>query len=287
MRSVARVGPPRRESTPPPTGGEPNASPGGELLPRTFALAPPSIGLLLGGANLFVSRDTPTDAPSPTGGAERTGHDGLTTSRPPAPTRAEAKERVQGALTQAARERERELGLGPEGPVLTALEAATYAGNAPIAGKATFLAIADDTGEVRSIEVVGMDADPASWRETARAALRALRGKRLRMPSAAKRAEMRIEIASELKLPSGHDPGTSVKAFGVPVQKGDGKRSSAISVLDPIPKVRAEIVEVAPGVKVPIVSVDVELLRVDGDPANIGAKARRVVRATLINSTVL
>ena len=45
---------------------------------------------------------------------------------------------------------------------------------------------------------------------------------------------MRIEIVSELKLPSGHDPGVDVSILGVPITKGDGKQATQVKILDPL-----------------------------------------------------
>jgi hypothetical protein len=105
------------------------------------------------------------------------------------------------------------------------------------------------------------------------------------LPTAAKGAQMRIEIVSAWKLPSGHDPGVDVSVLGLPVSKGEGKQSTKVELLNPIPKLQA--VELAPGVNVSVPTVNVTVIAVAGDPADIGARPRRVVHARLLDSTVL
>lgn len=58
-----------------------------------------------------------------------------------------------------------------------------------------------------------------------------------------------------------------------------------VAILDPIPKLR--VVELAPDIKVPVVSVSLDVISVAGDPANIGAKPRRIIHTRLIDSKVL
>jgi hypothetical protein len=198
---------------------------------------------------------------------------------------ADAKRRVEGALRQPARERERELGLGPEGPVLTALGEAASTSTAPVRGRAVFLAIANGAGDVVSIEVAGCDGAHGAWAQAATIALGSLKGKKLRVPSTATRAEMRIEVTSAWKLPSGQDPGADVSVLGIPVAKGEGNESTKVEILNPIPKVT--MVPLSKDVKIPVVVWQVNIISTDGDPANIGAAARRVVHARLLDSKVL
>ena len=137
------------------------------------------------------------------------------------------------------------------------------------------------------IDVVDCDGGRNGWAQAAELARAALKGKKLRVPSTAKRAEMRIEITSAWKLPSGHDPGTDVTILGAPVAKGEGKQSTKVAILDPLPKLSKGALELAPGIVVPAVSVELNVLSVQADPVNIGAKPRRIVHTRLIDSKVL
>jgi|GEM_PF-1917485 len=276
-RQAADTGPPA---------GDTHGDPAADGAP--VQLVAPSLRIGLGSDNPFLARGalpemTPEGELGPRRAPPKTAH-------PEAPTPAEAKRNAETALRAPARERERELGLGPEGPVLAALSEAAYATATAVKGRAIFAAVADASGTVIALEVVscegGGDAQ-AAWSEAARAALAALKGKQLRMPSTAKRAEMRLEVTSAWKLPTGHDPGADVDLFHIPLSKGEGKQSTKISVLDPIPKLRVDQLEISPGVKVPIVSVGVDVVNIQGDPAAIGAKPRRVVHSRLVESKFL
>lgn len=268
------------EATPAPLSPSPSSPSAlsGSPLVMTRPSSPPAIGLALGTPNAFIG---------PANGA--------TLERPPSTspaaderrprTAAEAKRAVEAALREPARQRERDLGLGPEGPVLAALGEATSASSAPVKGRAVFRAVADGTGMIVGIEVVECDGGRPGWANAAELARRALQGKKLRMPSSATLAEMRIEIVSDWKMPSGHDPGTDVSVLGVPVAKGEGKKSTKIDLLDPIPKLVT--VELAPDVKVAVPMVNLGIIAVQGDPADIGARPRRVVHTRLLDSKVL
>lgn len=150
--------------------------------------------------------------------------------------------------------------------MLRALGDAATASFAPIKGRAVFRAVADGTGMIVGIDVVDCDGGRAGWANAAELALDALKGKKLRMPSMAKRAAMRIEIVSEMKMPSGHDPGVDVSILGVPITKGDGKQATQVRILDPL---------------------SLNAFALGGDPVDIGAKARRVVHGRLLDSEVL
>ncbi len=198
---------------------------------------------------------------------------------------ADAKRRVEAALRQPARDRERELGLGPEGPVLTALGDATSTTTTPVRGRAVFVAIANGAGEVVSIRVTECDGAQRDWAQAATIALGSLKGKKLRVPSTTTRAEMRIEVTSAWKLPSGQDPGADVSVLGVPVAKGEGKDSTKVEILNPLPKV--EMLKLGKDIEIPVVVWNVTIFGTNGDPANIGAGARRVVHARLLDSKVM
>jgi hypothetical protein len=70
-----------------------------------------------------------------------------------------------------------------------------------------------------------------------------------------------------VELPSGADPGLEVRALGLPIKRGQGERSARIDILNPLTLA-------AP-------------LSVLGDPADIGATARRMVRAHVVSEELL
>ena len=268
----------------------PNAAP---VEPRAPAEAPPVVGVTMGGAfttppNIGLQLGAPkvfasNDAPPEQGAGEARGERAPVTGLPGA-TAAEMKRKVENSLREPARQRERELGLGPEGPVMHALCDATTASTAPVTGRAVFRAVADATGIVVGLDVLSCDGGPAGWAHAAELAKEGLSGKKLRLPSTASSAEMKVEITSAWKLPSGHDTGTDVTLGGIRTQKGDGKQSSSVAVLD---VVKYREVQVTKDFKVPVITPDPDLISVHGDSVNAGAKPRRIVQAKLLDSKVL
>jgi hypothetical protein len=91
--------------------------------------------------------------------------------------------------------------MGPEGPVLRALEEATSGGLAPLRGSATFLVVIGADGAVVDRKLV-RERGGSGWDETRESALRALAGKKLALRGA-NGAVAKIEVTSDLKLPSG------------------------------------------------------------------------------------
>ncbi len=237
----------------------PAPAPAPALAPGSLSLLsppPPLLGLSLDGPNTFVTsaaREAQLTAPSPASPASRT-------------LAAEPTRSANAILRDPSRQRERSLGLGPEGPVLRALGDATTASFAPVKGRAIFRAVADGSGMIVGLEVVTCDGSRDGWANAAELAREALKGKKLRMPSTATRATMRIEVVSELKMPSGHDPGVDVSILGVPITKGEGAQSTQVRILDPF---------------------TLSALAGDADPVDIGAKPRRVVHSRLLDSEVL
>jgi hypothetical protein len=202
---------------------------------------------------------------------------------------AESKRQAEAALKNTMTERDRSLGLGPEGPVLTALADGTSRSVAPVNGRAVFIATANAAGEVISLELADAEGTGGrpSWADAGRIAFEDLKKKKLRIPAGKTRAVMRIEVVSGWKMPSGQDPGNNITLFGLPLSKGEGKDSPTTAILDPTKIIQVDQIEIAPGVKVPIVRVHLPLLTTNVDPTNIGAKPLRVIHSRLLDSTVM
>ncbi|MBX3207762.1 MAG: hypothetical protein KF764_22115 [Labilithrix sp.] len=177
------------------------AAPSGSGAPLVlFEPRPIALGIAGGTPNPFAVTD-------PREGATGTGPRSAT---PDAPTAGEAKRRAEQALRDGVRARDVDVGLGPEGPVLRALEGAAYAGLAPERGSATFLAIVDASGLVVDLRLVSSSGDERGWSETRARALRALGGAKLALRGA-RGAELRIAVASDVLLPSGNRPSERVR----------------------------------------------------------------------------
>lgn len=197
---------------------------------------------------------------------------------------ARATERLKVSLRNAEREREHELGLGPEGPVLSALQSATTATRTPVNGRAVFFASADHTGLVTNLKVLECDGASDGWLEAARFAMDALRSKKIRLPSYAKLAEMTIEITSGWKMPNGHDPGTNVTAMQVPVTRGvQGKNGTTMDILN----VKIDRVRLNKDLEIPVPATRVDVVATNGDASNLGAKPGRIVHTRLLDVKIL
>jgi hypothetical protein len=225
-------------------------------------------------AGVAPIRITRGDAPSPAVGT------GTNPFWPKSEAEAEAagqKRDLEHALRDTGRARTLELGLGPEGPVITALADGTAESVAPVRGRAVFVAATDASGEVVSLELLDAEGGRPGWADAGRIAFDALRGKKLRVPPGSQREIMKLEVVSAWKLPSGQDPGTDVTLFHVPVSKGEGKDSGKVVILDPIPKIGTTVLELGPGIKIPVPTIEITIFGTNVDPTNIGAKPRRVI----------
>lgn len=177
------------------------APPAGSAAPVTLFSTPPvAIGIAGDGPNPFVGAREATGPTSPTGT--------FRSAAPDAPTAAEAKRAVEHSLKTVMRARDVEVGLGPEGPVVRALEDATYGGLAPDRGNATFLAIVDARGLV--VDVRLLSSSGGDWNDVRHRAARALAGKKIDLRGA-KGAELKIRVDSDVRLPSGNEPGKPVR----------------------------------------------------------------------------
>ena len=92
-------------------------------------------------------------------------------------------------------------GLGPDGPVLRALEDETRSSLAPLRGNATFRAIVDATGTVTALHILDQNGGPG-WDDARDRAFAALQKKKLDLHGTSG-AMIDIRVESELRLPSG------------------------------------------------------------------------------------
>jgi hypothetical protein len=174
----------------------------------------------------------------------------------------DAKRKVEASLRFEQRERDVSLGLGPDGPVLRALRDSTYSSLAPNKGKAVFLAVVDASGTVVDVRLVSTDGNDSAWQDARERAAKALLGQKLALRGA-KGAEVRVEVSSDVLLPSGNRPDKS------PVQP----------TLKPSKIVMPENAPSAP-VADTVQSWTVATF----DLSDIGAKPRRIVRARVVET---
>ncbi len=150
-------------------------------------------------------------------------------------------------------------GLGPEGPVITAVVAAAHRDVIPFNTRGRLAITADTEGRVTAIDVLSSDGSPNAWNQLAKEVFSALSGKKLR-PMGGRGYRFVLAVDSRNQLPSGADPGVDISAFGLPLKKGSGARSHGVRLLDPTTG---------------------SLLGGSMDLSDIGQVARRVVHAHL------
>jgi hypothetical protein len=130
------------------------------------------------GANPFLTR--PVESPAPPASARRKDY----------------------SLNNALRAQDAAKGLGPDGPVLRALEEETRTSLAPVRGNATFRAIVDATGTVTGLRVLDSTGDTQGWDDARQRAFAALQKKKLDVRGT-NGALIDIHVESDLRFPSG------------------------------------------------------------------------------------
>ncbi len=233
----------------------PSTEPGPQAAPAQPHLSLAQLGLSPGGGALYL----PPVAGS--GGAGGAPAGSAPSGGAPADGKSEASRRTENMLRADLAAHDTALGLGPDGPVIAALE--DHARRSVANGRATFDVTVDARGLVVSLTAVGASESHDDWRAVGAQSLAALKGKTLRRKGP---LSMRIEVDARIALPSGADPGVGVDVAGIPLKKGDGPKSAKVSVGG---------TPFGPGVTL------------QGDLADIGAKTRRVVHAHVVRVSTL
>jgi hypothetical protein len=179
---------------------------------------------------------------------------------------ARVQARLDKALAQGIVNQDSAAGRGSGSPVLRALEGLVYASTLPLNTHATLSFVIDSSGKVVSSSLGEADVDRPTWLRIAHETARALATRSLRVPQG-KNVRLTVAITSRLELPSGADPGLEVDVLGVPVKKGAGPRSTKLDLLNPKNGL-----------------VPLSLL---GDPADAGARPRRMVNAHVVSEELL
>ena len=194
--------------------------------------------------------------------------------------RPSSQERLDKRLADDQLHAEHVRSLGPAGPVLTSLESATRNGEVAVNASALFRCVIDAKGKLVSVTVTESTSDPTPWRRVAKRVAEALKSRVLRVPKTGHGATVSIRVVSREALPSGADPGLAVSVLGIPIKEGQGEKSARIDILDVMPKLEVEEVELDSGqvYKVPTVKLP-RILAVAADPSDIGSPAQRVVHA--------
>lgn len=201
------------------------------------------------------------------------------TLAPEVETREHASETaLKASITRPMAEYDRDIGLGPEGPVIEDLLKSVYASAINLKGKVTFRVSFDEKGRLVSLYVLSCDGERSAWEELGTQAKSSLAGKEGRHTTEGYESD--IEIVTAVKNPSGTDPGAQVSLFGFDLKDGGGPEATKIAILPLKPQLTTLTIGETK-VVVPVVLFTVLAMR--GDLSDLGATPRRVVHARVVN----
>jgi hypothetical protein len=176
------------------------------------------------------------------------------------------KRRLDRALAQGLTNQDVASGRGAGSPIVRSLEAAVYGSTVPLNGSALFTLIIDSDGKLLSNTLGQTSGERTSWARIARQTSESLAQQKLTVPKG-KSVRLTIQVTSHLELPSGRDPGLELDAFGIPIKKGDGPRSTKLDILNP---------------RYPLSTITLQ-----ADPADAAAHPRRMVHAHVVSEELL
>jgi hypothetical protein len=207
-----------------------------------------------------------------------------------APSKTEqAADNLRRSMQQEQADHERKLGLNVPAPLILAIEGAAREVAIPTNSVAVFTANIDGSGQLLGLEYTGSNHASPQWGKLTRRVEQMLRGRKLPIARNVKGVDLKLRLVARAQLPSGSDPGLGVDLMGIPVKKGQGKRSPKITILDPKPVMLELDIPGTNGeekVKVPIPAVVVSVLSVAADPADIGAPVRHMIRVEVLDEKV-
>ena len=211
-----------------------------------------------------------------------------------------------GGLAEALEARDQSLGLGPAGAVLTALHDAGYSEIAPALGTATFSITVLRSGVV-DVQLTGASSQSAAWAKLGDSIAAAIRRKPPRIGPTRIGVRLGIEVVAEERWPNGQPTRSdSGPKLALDLPKLQATETAKEALLDRNPAAVPE--PAAPSGKPPLQAnlggpglyvqgrgkvcnykIGISLTPISGgcDPANIGARPRRVVSTRVISETML
>lgn len=193
--------------------------------------------------------------------------------------------RLQDSLLTSLAEQDHELGLGPEGPAVQALNELVMASAVPLDTEARLLIVTDAAGSTQSVQVLSASNDSGGWQHIADALKRILARKTLRVPSGSAGVSLQLQVSSRARLASGTDPGLRAEVMGERVHSGSDK-SAHVSILPPkASPARVALVDSEGHVKA-ATGFTANLWSASADVADLGTALRRVVSARLVQLDV-
>lgn len=248
------------------------------------------LGIGPGNLALWAGAAKPAEAPSATRGA-------------PAP----APVSTTGGLAEALEAHDQQIGLGPEGPVISAAREAAHSDVAPALGTASFTITAMQNGDV-TVDLTAASSQAEGWNKVGAIMAAAIKRKPPRVPGSRRGVRIGIELVAEERWPSGslargEAPRFEIKLPNITTTdeaKEDLAKRNPLAVAPPgdpgrMPPLKANVE--LPGVylkgrgKVCAYQLGVTPFGIGlgggCDPSNVGANPMRVVSARVTGQTML
>lgn len=200
-------------------------------------------------------------------------------------TRLALSQQLERSIRQDTENQAGELGLGKEGPILTRLEQLVQQNPVDLTGFATIHARLR-TGGAIELELLGTTSDRYAWNQLLERAKSDLLALKLSPPQGSQGIDWVIRVESRIQMPSGADPGFSVKLFGVPLRKSKGKRSSGVEVLSSLPKLELDESVTSERERGLSQRLKLEIVKIPLDPADLSGKHSRVTSARVLKRTL-
>jgi hypothetical protein len=210
-----------------------------------------------------------------------------------------------GGLVEALEAHDRDVGLGPEGPVVSAAHEAGHSDVAPAIGTAQFSITVMRSGGIQ-VELVGASSNVEGWRKVADKMAAAIKKKPPRIAGGRNGVRFGLELVAEERWPNGQVARSEGPALALtpPSFKATEKSIEDLSKRNPLavapPGSPAETPPLKLDVDMPglsikgrgkVCSYQVGLLPLGlsggCDPSNIGARAQRVVSAKITEQSML
>jgi hypothetical protein len=203
----------------------------------------------------------------------------------PAPLSAgeQANQRLQASLRQQWFDSDRQRGLGPEGPIVDAARRLLVADDVLSETSAVLNIRVDRGGRVTDVHVLEASSQGRAWQMIAARLAKHLGPMTLRGPGSNQGWGVKLRLASALKLPSGLAPGlrTDILGLVLPGSAASGAASLSLTPTSPLPmpepidRVGRQVDRVLP--------VELGLLKLTADVADLGSSAQRVVQVAVLS----
>lgn len=190
--------------------------------------------------------------------------------------------RLQASLRQRPAGADRQGGPGPEGPVVAAARQLISGDETLLETSAVLNVRIDGGGRVTEVHLLDATSQNAAWQMIAARLAKDLGVVSLQRGGASQGWNMKLRLSSAVQLPSGAAPGlrTDVLGQALPGSAKPGATSLSLSPTSPIfmPKPIDDVGRQMDRV----MTVELGLLKLKGDVADLAATARRVIHVAVL-----